>query len=125
MLFKKYFFSSFLLFVISLLCFSVPVLARKQITDAPQLLNQSTQRTGISRSDIVTTVGTLIQGVLGAVGLVFFLLMFYGGFLWLTARGEENQIATAKKTITSALIGIIVLLASYAITAFVTGRLVG
>lgn len=101
------------------------MLARKQITDAPQLLNQSTQRTGISRSDIVTTVGTLIQGVLGAVGLVFFLLMFYGGFLWLTARGEENQIATAKKTITSALIGIIVLLASYAITAFVTGRLVG
>ena len=111
--------------IINILFSSTPVFAKKQISDAPGFLDQSIQGTGVSKGDIATTVGTVIQGVLAAVGIVFFALMFYGGFLWLTARGDENQIATAKKTITSAIIGIIILVASYAITNFVTSRLVG
>lgn len=70
-------------------------------------------------SDVPTLIGNIVGTALSMIGVLFFILMVYGGFLWMTARGNEEQTTKAKNTITAAVIGIIIVLASYAITNFV------
>lgn len=70
-------------------------------------------------SDVPTLIGNVIGTALSMIAVIFFLLMVYGGFLWMTAHGDSSQVDKAKDTIIAAVIGIIVVLASYAITNFV------
>jgi hypothetical protein len=41
------------------------------------------------------------------------------GYQWMTAGGNEEQVAKAKKNISNAVIGLIIILAAYAITWFI------
>ena len=75
--------------------------------------------------DVQTVAGRVINTALTMVGIIFLLLMVYGGYLWLTARGEAEQMKEAQKVITSSVIGLIVVLSAYAITVFVTKKLGG
>ncbi len=61
-------------------------------------------------------VGNIISVLLGLLGLVFLVLVVYAGFLYLTAQGEDAQVKKAKAIITKAVIGIMLVLSSYAIT---------
>ncbi len=61
----------------------------------------------------------VIKMLLSFLGVLFLVLMIYGGFLWMTARGNEEQVTKAKNLITAAIIGLIIVLASYAISIFV------
>lgn len=72
---------------------------------------------------ISTIVGNLIGVILGISGILFLCLMVYAGILYLTANGEEAGVKKAKHLITSAIIGIIIVMASYAITAYVVAAL--
>lgn len=80
--------------------------------------------TGLS-GNLATTVATVIKAVLALVGTIFLVLTIYAGVLWMTAQGEETKIEKAKETIKASVIGLIVIMSAYAITAFVTSRLVG
>lgn len=64
-------------------------------------------------------VGSIVGAVLAFVGILFFILMIYAGILWMTARGNEEQVTKAKNLITAAIIGLIIVMSAYAITAFV------
>lgn len=68
-------------------------------------------------------VGTVLGYGLAFIGVIFFVLMLYAGFLWMTARGNEEQVTKAQELIKSAIIGIIIVFLSYVITNFVLGRL--
>jgi len=68
-------------------------------------------------------IGTIISVVLGFVGVIFLGLTFYGGFIWMIARGNEQEIEKAKKLIEAAVIGLAIVFAAYAITYFVISRL--
>lgn len=70
-------------------------------------------------------IGTLIGTILSFVGVIFLLLVIYGGIMWMTAGGAEEKITKAKGLITNAVIGLALIFAAYAITAFVTGQLSG
>lgn len=67
-------------------------------------------------------IGTGLNAALTLVGLIFLILMVYAGYLWLTARGEEEPITKAKKIITSSLIGFVLVASAYSITVFVGKR---
>lgn len=69
------------------------------------------------------TAGGVIKGALALVGVIFFALMIYGGYIWMLARGDEQEAARAQKIITAAVIGIAVVMAAYAITYFIVYRL--
>jgi hypothetical protein len=47
----------------------------------------------------------------------------YAGFKWMTAGGNEDDVATAKKMITAAVVGLVIIMSSYAITTFVISSL--
>ena|SRR6056297_1329398 len=77
----------------------------------------------ISVTNVLFVPQTLIQILLSFLGIVFVILMIYGGYLWMTAHGNDDQLTKAKKLMTAAIIGIVVVLAAYAITWFVMNQL--
>ncbi len=66
--------------------------------------------------NIMNLIGNIIGGVLSFIGVIFFALMVFGGFMWMTARGKEEQTKKATGTVTAAVIGLVIVLSSYAIT---------
>lgn len=72
-----------------------------------------------TNSNLPQVVGKMVGAGLSLLGLVFLGLMLYGGFRWMTARGEEKYVTQAKDTITNAIIGIAIVVGAYAITDFV------
>jgi len=65
-----------------------------------------------------TMIGNIIKAAISFVGVVFLVLMIYGGYLWMTARGNEQQVEKAKNLISAAIIGLIIVILSYAISAY-------
>ncbi len=78
---------------------------------------------GASDTALAETVGRVIKAVLSLSGIIFLALTVYAGFLWMTARGAEEQITTAKNIISAAIIGLFITLSAYAITTFVVDKL--
>jgi len=76
-----------------------------------------------SATPISMVIGNMISVILGISGILFLCLMVYAGILYLTANGEEAGVKKAKKLITSSIIGIIIIMSSYAITAYVVAAL--
>ena len=69
-------------------------------------------------------MGVLVKTVLSFVGIIFLALMVYAGFLWMTARGAEDQITKAQDIIRAAIIGIVITLGAYSITSFVVDAVI-
>lgn len=72
-----------------------------------------------STSDVTQFIGQVIGTALSMIGILFFLLMIYAGLRWMTARGNSELTQKAQDTIVAATIGMVIVLASYAITTFV------
>jgi len=70
-------------------------------------------------------LGIIIGSILSFIGVIFMLLIIYGGILWMTAIGKENQVEKAKNIIIQAVIGLVIVLAAYAITSFIGNQLTG
>lgn len=68
-------------------------------------------------------VGDLIRVFIALLGLVFLLLTVYGGYLWLMARGNKEEVQKAKDTLTRAVIGLLIITSAYALSSFVISRL--
>lgn len=69
-------------------------------------------------------VGQIINVVLGFLGIVLLGYLLFAGFKWMTAGGDEKQVGEAKGMIKNAIIGLIVIVAAFAISTFVLGSLV-
>lgn len=61
-----------------------------------------------------------ILGVTGSLALLFFI---YGGFLFLTSAGKEQQITKGKEILTQAAIGIIIIFGAYIGVKFIVSAL--
>jgi TRAP-type C4-dicarboxylate transport system permease small subunit len=64
-------------------------------------------------------VGGLIGVFLSLLGVIFLILILYGGYIWMTSAGNETKVLQAKKIISNAIVGIIIIMSAYAITSFV------
>jgi len=70
-----------------------------------------------------TIISNIITGFLSVLGVVFMVFMVYAGVLWLTAGGDEKKVDKAKNIIKQSIIGIIIVVAAYAISYFVLSSL--
>lgn len=70
-------------------------------------------------TDLPKAAGQIIGGLLAFIGIIFFILIIYGGFIWMTARGNEQQVSKAKDLIGAAVVGLIIILAAYTITTYI------
>src|SRR3989338_5093117 len=73
--------------------------------------------------DVPTIIGNVLGTVLSLVAVLFFGLMIYGGLLWMSAHGKEDQEKKALDTIVAGVIGVVIVLGSYAITKLIFGSL--
>lgn len=76
-------------------------------------------KTVFGKGSVEEVVGGGIKIILSFLGIVFFLLMVYAGLIWMLARGNEERVTKAKDTVEHAAIGIMLVLASYAIASLV------
>ena len=58
-------------------------------------------------------INNILPNVYIAAGIVIFFMIVFGGFTIIANAGNRDKIADGTKTITSAIIGLLVLFASY------------
>lgn len=75
-------------------------------------------------ASISTVVGSVINVALSFLGIIFIILIIYSGYNWMTANGNEEQVKKSTKTITRAIIGLIITLSSWAIWFFIFENLI-
>ena len=80
--------------------------------------------TGLGTRDIREVIMTIINVILGFLSIVAIIITLWGGFKWMTAGGNEDQIGEAKKMIIAGVVGMAVIFASYAVALFVVRSLV-
>ncbi|MFA4941177.1 MAG: hypothetical protein WC582_01085 [Patescibacteria group bacterium] len=68
---------------------------------------------------LASVAGGIIQIFLSVLGVIFIALLIYGGYIWMNARGNMEQVTKAQDLIKDAVIGIVIVTAAYAITYFV------
>jgi hypothetical protein len=64
-------------------------------------------------------LGRVIGYALSFAGILFFGLSLYGGFLWMTSRGNADTAEKGKETVIASVIGVVIIAGSYALTGFV------
>ncbi len=128
---KKKIFSIFFLLALSL--FSLSPTWADNVDPTLEGLNSTANAVDAYKSQIdplkpesflQTKAGQLIGTVLSFVGVLFFVLMIYAGVLWMVSQGNEQQISKAKTLLRDAIIGIIIVLAAYALTSFLGEALI-
>jgi len=67
--------------------------------------------------------GTVVGAFLSLLGVIFLILMLYGGYNWMIAHGDEQKVTKAKDTIRTAIIGLIIILSAFAIYFFVWDKI--
>ncbi|MFH1099144.1 MAG: hypothetical protein V1723_04500 [Candidatus Uhrbacteria bacterium] len=89
-------------------------------------LNTTADQAGLkgSQTDIPKIIGLIINAALSLVGIVFLILMVYGGILWMQARGSTEDVTKAKDIIKNAIIGIIVIAIAFALTNLVLDAII-
>jgi len=66
-----------------------------------------------------SVIGSIIQIALGLLGIILLVIIIYSGFEWMTAGGNSDKVESAKTRMINAVIGLILILAAYAIAGFV------
>lgn len=126
----------FLILVVLSLFISQSVLAQDNVKKADNIqnaLDNSTkainQAFGGGKAIDTTGGGTgdpftyglfeIINSLLTFAGFIFFLILIYGGYLWMFARGNEDQILRAKKITKEVILGIIIIVLARVFVEFI------
>jgi D-alanyl-lipoteichoic acid acyltransferase DltB (MBOAT superfamily) len=88
-----------------------------------RVLSARAGATSGSRLSLLDILVSLINLLLALSGVVILIFMLYGGFLWMTAGGQEDQVKKAKTIISNSVIGLIIVLSAFSIATFVQGAL--
>lgn len=78
---------------------------------------------GLSATPLPIMVARAIRVILGVLGIILVVLIIYAGFLYLTDGGEGKKVEKAKAIIKNAVIGLVIVVSSFAITTFILNRL--
>jgi len=73
--------------------------------------------------NLLSLIQIVINAFLSVIGVLLLTYMLYAGYNWMTAQGEEEKVTKAKDTIKRAIVGVIIIVAAYAISVFVMARL--
>lgn len=121
----KYFTIFFL--AIALLAPTAPIFA-VQNTSPIQAIDllppQISKESGLGDADLRITVARIIRVAMGLLGIVTVVIILMAGFTWMISGGDEEKTAEAKRLLVNGIIGIAIILSSYAITNFVITQLV-
>ena len=102
--------------------------------DPPATWLERAQRGGLDKvgqaygggepKDVRLIVALIINIILSFLGILALVLIFYAGFKWMTAGGNEDSVATAKRILIAGVIGLVIILASWGLTTYVLEALI-
>jgi len=72
-----------------------------------------------AKQDPREIIGRIINIVLGLLGVIFLGLTVFAGFQYMTAAGNEEQAKKAMALLKNAVIGLVIVLVSWALTLFI------
>ena len=129
LIFKKIFIAEFFLFVF---IFNINVCLASGLPDnlnrafnIPLFNAAENAGYNINQTGPESMISKVITTALEFVGVIFLVLAIYGGYIWMIARGNEEEVTKAKNILTAAVIGLVVVIAAYAISWYVINALGG
>ena len=110
--------------VICLFNISIAEIKAANLSDAWTKSNTVAKKAGYNEtSNYEYIVSQIIFTILTLLGVIFLILMVYGGSIWMTAGGKEDRVKKAKDLIQAAIIGLIIVVSAYAISFFVVSKM--
>ena len=76
-----------------------------------------------SGTDLLGVIRTVIVAILSLLAVIFLVLLIYAGFKWMTAAGDSDDVKKAKATLKTAIIGLVIIFASYGLTYFIFNQM--
>jgi len=86
-------------------------------------INEVGNTIALGNRDIRQTVASIINVLMGLLGIVAVVMILMGGFKWMTAGGEEEKVGEAKQYIIQGIVGLVIILSAWAIARFVLTQL--
>ncbi len=107
--------------VVPQICFGATVLERLRnvVVSKPTYDYDKT-----SENTLTDYLGNIVGVFLGLLGTIFVILIVYAGYTWMMASGNAEKVSKAQGTIKSAVLGLVITVAVYAIWIFIFARIV-
>ena len=92
-------------------------------------IKDTAEASGHTKNEIFTkdnlpeAIGMVIKISLGLLGVAFLFLIIYGGYTWMLAQGNQQEVDKALKIIQNAVIGLIIVVVAYTLVNFIFGSL--
>lgn len=113
-------------FLSSLFVLMAVVLVLPQIGSAQASLGLDTgAATGLGTRDLKELIVSIVRIVLGFLGIISVIILMYGGFVWMMAKGEPEKIDKGKKIVVAMVIGLVIILSAYLIVSYVLKAIQG
>jgi len=72
-------------------------------------------------TNLSSIIGKIVGTALAFLGVIFFVLIIMGGYMWMTSMGNEQSTTKAKDILLAAVIGLFIVLIAYAATMLISG----
>lgn len=93
--------------------------------DVTSNLDAVGEQSGLGNEDIRITIANLIRTGLTFLGIVAVIIVMYGGWVWMTASGDQEKVERAKKILINGTVGLVIILMSWSITTFIMTSILG
>lgn len=123
---KKFFLKKYLLPIILMLFLFLPAISSASELNLtyPTIDIPGVGKVTLSLGmDLNRLVAWFYYFIVGIAGFAAFIMLVWGGFRWLTSAGNPAAISDAKDRIFSALLGLLIILASYLILKVINPEL--
>lgn len=123
---SKYLLSLAILSLLVLPILSLPALAQSSDPYGTSQVNAGVNGAlGGQGQDLRTVIGRIINLVLSFLGVIAVVIILMGGFKWMTAAGNEDKVSEARKLLVAGIIGLVIILAAWAVSTYVLGAISG
>jgi cysteine-rich repeat protein len=110
--------------VVFLLLVAFPVFAQVDPITGGFNVAQNIGEGALGTADLRDIIVNIVNVALGFLGIIAVIIIIYSGYLWMTSGGNQEQIDRAKSTLRNAIIGLFIIIASWAIVAWFVSQFI-
>ncbi len=108
-----------------LLLFIFPAFVSAQTAQdlANEGLDSAATTATLQAGDLPTTIGAIVGVLLSVLGVVFLVIVIYGGITWMTAGGDEKKVEKGRKMLIEGAIGMLICVSAYSLSVYVVQKI--
>lgn len=77
-----------------------------------------------NNTSAIKLISLAINAFLALLGIIFIVLILLAGYNWMTAQGDASKVEKAQHTMQYAIIGLVIIVGSFAIWNFINSALI-